>query len=198
MQAIINKPLDDAVFEETVRTIFEHGWLSLKLYYMIGLPGETMEDVQAILDAGKRVQAIGRQIRGNRVRVHLQLAISYQNLTRLFSGIPLIPTTNCRPSWILLKTGLHHTGIKLSYNIPDNTLLEAWLSRGDRRLGQVIQRAWQLGAKFDAWGENENMPFWRQAFDELGMDPDFYAYRERGLDEILPWDHIHTGVSKSF
>ncbi len=98
----------------------------------------------------------------------------------------------------LLKTGLHHTGIKLSYNIPDNTLLEAWLSRGDRRLGQVIQRAWQLGAKFDAWGENENMPFWRQAFDELGMDPDFYAYRERGLDEILPWDHIHTGVSKSF
>jgi Fe-S oxidoreductase len=198
MQAIINKPLDDAVFEETVRTVFEHGWLSLKLYYMIGLPGETMEDVQAILDAGKRVQAIGRQIRGNRVRVHLSVGNFIPKPHTPFQWYPLNSNDELQAKLDLLKTGLHHTGIKLSYNIPDNTLLEAWLSRGDRRLGQVIQRAWQLGAKFDAWGENENMPFWRQAFTDIGMDPDFYAYRERGLDEILPWDHIHTGVTKAF
>jgi len=198
MQAIINKPLDDAVFEETVRTIFEHGWLSLKLYYMIGLPGETMEDVQAILDAGKRVQAIGRQIRGNRVRIHLSVGNFIPKPHTAFQWYPLNSNDELQAKLDLLKTGLHRTGIKLSYNIPDNTLLEAWLSRGDRRLGQVIQRAWQLGAKFDAWGENDNMPLWRQAFDELGVDPDFYAYRERGLDEILPWDHIHTGVTKAF
>ena len=198
MQAIINKPLDDEVFEETVRTVFEHGWLSLKLYYMIGLPGETMEDVQAILDAGKRVQAIGRQIRGNRVRVHLSVGNFIPKPHTPFQWYPLNSTDELQAKLDLLKTGLHRTGIKLSYNIPDNTLLEAWLSRGDRRLGQVILRAWQLGAKFDAWGENNNMPLWRQAFTEIGLDPDFYAYRERGLDKVLPWDHIHTGVTKVF
>jgi radical SAM family uncharacterized protein len=198
MQAIINKPLDDAVFEETVRTVFEHGWLSLKLYYMIGLPGETMEDVQAILEAGKRVQAIGRRIRGNRVRVHLSVGNFIPKPHTPFQWYPLNSSDEMQAKLDLLKTGLHRTGIKLSYNIPDNSLLEAWLSRGDRRLGQVILRAWQLGAKFDAWGENDNMPFWRQAFDDIGMDSDFYAYRERGLEEILPWDHIHTGVSKAF
>ena len=198
MQAIINKPLDNEVFEETVRTVFEHGWLTLKLYYMIGLPGETMEDVQAILDAGKRVLAIGRQLRGNRVKVHLSVGNFIPKPHTPFQWYPLNSTDELQTKLDLLKVGIHRTGLKLSYNIPDNTLLEAWLSRGDRRLGQVIQRAWQLGAKFDAWGENQNMPIWRQAFAETGLDPDFYAYRERALDEVLPWDHIHTGVTKTF
>ena len=198
MRAIINKPLDDEVFEETVRTVFEHGWLSLKLYYMIGLPGETMEDVQAILDAGKRVLAMGRQLRGNRVRVHLSVGNFIPKPHTPFQWYPLNSTDDLQAKLDLLKSGVRRTGLKLSYNIPDNTLLEAWLSQGDRRLAQVIHHAWQLGAKFDAWGENDNMPFWRQAFSEIGLDPDFYAYRERALDEILPWDHIHTGVTKAF
>jgi len=198
MQAIINKPLDNEVFEETVRTVFEHGWLSLKLYYMIGLPGETLEDVQAILDAAKRVLTIGRQIRGNKVRVHISVGNFIPKPHTTFQWYPLDSTDNLQAKLDLLKAGTKRSGIKLSYNIPDSTLLEAWLSRGDRRLGQVILRAWQLGAKFDAWGENNNMPLWRQAFAEVGLDPDFYAYRERSLDEILPWDHIHTGVNKSF
>jgi len=198
MQAIINKPLDNEVFEETVRTVFEHGWLTLKLYYMIGLPGETMKDVQAILDAGKRVLAIGRQLRGNRVKVHLSVGNFIPKPHTPFQWYPLNSTDELQAKLDLLKTGIRRTGLKLSYNIPDNTLLEAWLSRGDRRLGHVIQRAWQLGAKFDAWGENNNVPIWRQAFFETGLDPDFYAYRERALDEILPWVHIHTGVTKAF
>ncbi len=198
MQAIINKPLDNEVFEETVRTVFEHGWLTLKLYYMIGLPGETMEDVQAILDAGKRVLAIGRQLRGNRVKVHLSVGNFIPKPHTPFQWYPLNSTDELQAKLDLLKVGVRRTGLKLTYNIPDNTLLEAWLSRGDRRLGKVIQRAWQLGAKFDAWGENQNMPIWRQAFAETGLDPDFYAYRERALEEVLPWDHIHTGVTKTF
>ncbi len=198
MQAIINKPLDNEVFEETVRTVFEHGWLTLKLYYMIGLPGETMEDVQAILDAGKRVLAIGRQLHGNRVRVHLSIGNFIPKPHTPFQWYPLNSTDELQAKLDVLKVGVRRTGLKLSYNIPENTLLEAWLSRGDRRLGQVIQRAWQLGAKFDAWGENQNIALWRQAFAEIGLDPDFYAYRERPLDEILPWDHIHTGVTKAF
>ncbi|MBP7195951.1 MAG: TIGR03960 family B12-binding radical SAM protein [Anaerolineaceae bacterium] len=196
MQAIINKPLDNTVIEETVRMIFEHGWLSLKLYYMIGLPGETLEDVQAIVDAGKRVLAIGRQIRGNRVRVHLSVGNFIPKPHTPFQWYPLNSMDELQTKLDLLKTGVYRTGIKLSYNIPETTLLEAWLSRGDRRLGRVIHRAWQLGAKFDAWGENDNMPFWRQAFTDCGLDPDFYAYRQRAVEETLPWDHIHTGVTK--
>ena len=86
----------------------------------------------------------------------------------------------------------------MSYNIPDSTLLESWLSRGDRRLGNVIKSAWEKGAKFDAWGERDNLQIWRAAFEENQLDPDFYAYRERDLDEILPWDLINIGVSKKF
>ena len=198
MQTIINKPLDNEVFEETVRKVFEHGWLSLKLYYMIGLPGETMEDVQAILDAGRRVLAIGRQMRGNRVRVNISVGNFIPKPHTPFQWYPLNSTDDLQAKIDLLKEGARRTGLKLSYNIPETTLLEAWLSRGDRRLGEVILRAWQLGAKFDAWGENQNMPIWRQAFTETGLDSNLYAYRERGLDEVLPWDHIHTGVSKSF
>ena len=198
MQTIINKPLDNEVFEETVRKVFEHGWLSLKLYYMIGLPGETMEDVQAILDAGRRVLAIGRQMRGNRVRVNISVGNFIPKPHTPFQWYPLNSTDDLQAKIDLLKEGARRTGLKLSYNIPETTLLEAWLSRGDRRLGEVILRAWQLGAKFDAWGENQNMPIWRQAFTETGLDSSLYAYRERSLDEVLPWDHIHTGVSKSF
>ena len=100
---------------------------------------------------------------------------------------------HCARRWRRSKENDHHRARAAS-----DVALEAWLSRGDRRLGQVILRAWQLGAKFDAWGENDNLPFWRQAFSEIELDPDFYAYRERALDEILPWDHIHTGVTKAF
>jgi len=103
MRAIINKPLDDEVFEETVRTVFEHGWLSLKLYYMIGLPGETMEDVQAILDAGKRVLAIGRQIRGNRVRVHLSVGNFIPKPHTPFQWYPLNTTDELQAKLDLLK-----------------------------------------------------------------------------------------------
>ncbi len=198
MQAIINKPLDNEVFEDTVRTVFEHGWLTLKLYYMIGLPGETMEDVQAILDAGKRVLEIGRQLRGNRVKVHLSVGNFIPKPHTPFQWYPLNSTEELQAKLDLLKAGVRRTALKLTYNIPDNTLLEAWLSRGDRRLGQVILRAWQLGAKFDAWGENRNIPFWSQAFIDTNLEPEFYAYRERALDEILPWDHIHAGVTKAF
>ena len=137
-------------------------------------------------------------MRGNRVRVNISVGNFIPKPHTPFQWYPLNSTDDLQAKIDLLKEGARRTGLKLSYNIPETTLLEAWLSRGDRRLGEVILRAWQLGAKFDAWGENQNMPIWRQAFTETGLDSNLYAYRERGLDEVLPWDHIHTGVSKSF
>ena len=98
----------------------------------------------------------------------------------------------------LLKQGLRRKGIKMSWQDPKISLLEATLSRGDRRLGKVIHRAWQLGSTFDSWDEHFQFENWLQAFADSGLDPGFYAHRHRSPDEVLPWAHIDTGVSIDF
>ncbi|MEL7645723.1 MAG: TIGR03960 family B12-binding radical SAM protein [Anaerolineaceae bacterium] len=198
MRAIINKPLDEEVILETARTIFEHGWLSLKLYFMIGLPQETIEDVQAILDLARKIKGIGKAIKGNRVRIHLGIATFIPKPHTPFQWYSIEDAHSLQAKIDLLKDGTRKSDIKMTYNPPDSTLLESWLSRGDRRLGPVILQAWKNGAKLDAWTERFNLSAWLAAFEACGADPDFYTKRQRGLDEILPWDHISTGVSKRF
>ena len=196
MRAVINKPLDEEVFLQTVREIFEKGWRSLKLYYMIGLPTETQEDVEAILNDGIRIQKIGKSIHGNRAKVHLGIASLIPKPHTPFQWLPVESPDSIQEKLDFLKAGTRKAGIKMSYNIPDSTLLESWLSRGDRRQNRVIYEAWKNGAKFDAWGERDNLQVWRNAFATAGIDPDFYACRQRDLDEVLPWDHINIGVEK--
>jgi len=198
MRAIINKPLDEEVILETARTIFEHGWLSLKLYFMIGLPQETMEDVQAILDLARKIKNIGKVVKGNRVRIHLGIATFIPKPHTPFQWYSIEDSCSLQSKIDLLKDGTRKSDIKMTYNPPDSTLLESWLSRGDRRLGAVILQAWKNGAKMDAWTERFDVNAWLEAFAACGIDPDFYTKRQRGLDEILPWDHISIGVSKRF
>jgi hypothetical protein len=93
---------------------------------------------------------------------------------------------------------LHDRNIKLTWTYKEDTLLEAWLSRGDRRLSEVIYSAWKNGAKFDAWNDERRLEFWEAAFAEHDIDPAFYTYRQRRIDEIFPWDHISAAVKKSF
>ena len=198
MRAVINKPLNESDFLDTVKTVFEHGWLSLKLYFMVGLPGETQEDVQAILDLSRKVLSIGRQIRGNRVRVHIGIAGFIPKPHTPFQWYASEKLETLNQKIYFLKDGTRKSGIKLTYNSPESSLVEAWLSRGDRRLSAVIQQAWLNGAKFDAWSDKFNKQAWLDAFADNGLDPDFYAYRTRDLNEILPWEHISTGVRKQF
>jgi hypothetical protein len=98
----------------------------------------------------------------------------------------------------LLKRTLRDRGLKLNWTEPESTMLEAWLSRGDRRMADVIYNAWQRGAKFDAWKDHFNYDTWMQAFADVGLDPDFYTQRERPIDEVFPWEHIDTTVRKKF
>lgn len=198
MRAIINKPLDEEVFLDTVRTVFEHGWLSLKLYFMIGLPDETLEDVEAILSLSRKVLAIGKQLKGNRVRVHIGLGSFIPKPHTPFQWYASEDLESLKQKIYFLKDGTRKSGIKLTYNSPESTLVEMWLSRGDRRIGNVIYQAWKNGAKFDAWNDLFNKEAWLDAFKESNLDPNFYAYRQRDLDEILPWEHISTGVRKQF
>ena len=198
MRSVINKPLNDEDFYQTVTQIFENGWRSLKLYYMIGLPTETMEDVDAILQAGIKVNQIGRRLIGKSVKVHLGIASLIPKPHTPFQWLPVQKPEVIQEKLDYLKVGTRKAGIKMSYNIPDSTLLESWLSRGDRRISTVIQTAWENGAKFDAWGERDNLQIWRNALATNSLDPDFYSYRERDLEEILPWEHIDIGVTKRF
>ncbi len=198
LRNIINKPISDQELMETVRSIFHHGWNSIKLYFMIGHPQETMEDVAAIAELSKTILQEGKRIVGGRARLHVGVSTFIPKPHTPFQWAAFDDTQSIEAKLALLHEGLHGSKIKMTWNNPQASLLEAWLSRGDRRMADVIYHAWQNGARFDAWSEHFNIDLWRQAFEQAQLDPDFYTKRAKDLDEILPWDHINAGVRKSF
>jgi radical SAM superfamily enzyme YgiQ (UPF0313 family) len=198
MREIINKPVSTEQLLNTAREIYSRGWNTIKLYFMIGHPSETIEDVQAIADLCKAVLAEGRKVTGKRARVHAGVSTFIPKPHTPFQWVPCATIEQIEAKQALLKRELRGRGLKLNWNDPNETMLEAWLSRGDRRLGQVIFEAWRRGAKFDAWQECFNYQAWMQAFETAGLDPDFYTHRQRSIDETLPWDHIDAGIKKQF
>ena len=198
MRQIINKYVPSQQLLDTAREIYQHGWHTIKLYFMIGHPSETLEDVQAIADLCKAVLAEGRKVMGKRAKVHAGLGTFVPKPHTPFQWVPCDTIDQIEAKQALLKRELRGKGLKLSWTDPRETLLEAWLSRGNRRMGQVIHAAWQRGCKFDAWNEHFHYALWMEAFKATSLDPTFYTHRERPLDEIHSWDHIRTGVKKSY
>ncbi len=198
LRNIINKPISDEELLETARSIFKHGWHSIKLYFMIGHPQETLADVQAIVDLCKAILKEGRQLVGGRARLHAGISTFIPKPHTPFQWAAFDTLESIEEKLDILKEGLRDAKIKMTWNDPQESLLEAWLSRGDRRMAEVIYEAWRSGARFDAWREHFNIEHWQKAFEKVGLDPDFYSHRARVLDETLPWDHIHTGVRKDF
>ncbi len=198
LRKVINKPLSDAELMRTVRSVFQHGWKSLKLYFMIGHPQETLFDIEAIADTCKAVLQEGRQIAGGRAKVHAGVSTFIPKPHTPFQWSAFDDLTAIETKLALLREAFRGTKIKMTWNDPQMSLLEAWLSRGDRRLAPVIESAWRKGARFDAWGDQFRIEPWQAAFAECGLDPDFYSSRERDLNEVLPWDHINAGVRKAF
>jgi len=198
MREIINKPVSTAQLLETVRAIYSRGWTTIKLYFMIGHPSETLEDVQAIADLCRLVLAEGRKIIGKRAQVTAGVSTFVPKPHTPFQWVACDTQEQIRAKQSLLKRALRAPGLKMNWVDPEETMLEAWLSRGDRRMANVIQRAWELGAKFDAWGDHFRYDLWLRAFAECGLDPDFYTHRQRPIDETFPWEHISTTVRKKF
>ncbi len=198
MRQIINKTVTTEQLMETARAVYQHGWTTLKLYFMIGHPSETLKDVQAIVDLCKAVHAEGRKIVGGRAKVHAGVSTFVPKPHTPFQWVACDSLEQIRAKQGLLIRMLRDPNIKVSWTHPEDTMLEAWLSRGDRRLGQVIYRAWQLGSRFDAWQDHYRYDLWMQAFAESGLDPAFYVHRTRAEDEILPWDVVDSGVRKSY
>jgi hypothetical protein len=198
MRKIINKPVSTEQLLETAQAIYSRGWSVIKLYFMIGHPTETLEDVQAIADLCKSVLTVGHRTIGGRAKVHVGISTFVPKPHTPFQWTSCDQMENIQAKQDLLKHELRNPNIKMTWTYPEVTLLEAWLSRGDRRQAEVIYSAWKNGAKFDAWQEQYRFDIWEKAFETAGIDPCFYSHRTRSEDEIFPWDHISTGVKKEY
>ena len=198
MRHSINKPISEEALLETASFIFQKGWTSIKLYFLMGLPGETMDDVQHIVDLCKKVKAVGKKMIGGRARIAVSINTFIPKCHTPFQWIPMDSVENIAQKHRILREGLQKTGIRLSYPSIDTSLLEGWLSRADEVAAEVIYTAWKKGACFDAWQDQMDLNIWKEAFEEKGIDPFSYSHRLRSPDEELPWDFIDTGVSKAY
>jgi radical SAM family uncharacterized protein len=198
LRDVINKKVTDEDLLRTAEAAYANEWQRVKLYFMIGLPTETDEDVQAIVDLVHAVLKIGRRHHGNKANVSVTVSTLVPKPHTPFQWQPLIDDQTLRRRQDILKRGLRRRGIRFGYHDTRGTLLESVVARGDRRLGAVIERAWRAGARFDAWDEHFKWSAWLDAFAAEGIDPAHEARRERPFDEVLPWDHIACGVIKSY
>jgi radical SAM family uncharacterized protein len=196
-QAINKNTTEDAILE-TAAEAFAHGWNSLKLYFMLGLPTETEGDVEAIATLIDKISSLGKRTRGGRPQLRVSLSTFVPKPHTPFQWAAQEGETQLNAKIELLKQRLHRKEVRLSWNDPKVSQLEAAMSRGDRRLAGVIQRAWQLGAIFDGWSEHFNYENWLRAFQESHLEPAFYAQRELSPDEPLPWAHIDIGLTQAF
>ncbi len=196
LRQAINKTATEEAIMEALQTALDRGWSSLKLYFMVGLPTETDEDIVGIAELVSRIS----QLQGNGRRPTLRLSASafIPKAHTPFQWCAQVTAEEVGRKYALLRQALKPTRAHLSWSEPEQSVIEAVLARGDRRLGVAIHRAWKLGCKFDAWREHFQYARWLQALEESGLDPGFYAHRARSLDEVLPWGHIDTGVRPAF
>jgi radical SAM family uncharacterized protein len=198
LRDVINKPIASADLLATAEEVYKRGWTTIKMYFMIGHPTQTLEDVQAIADLARAVLDVGRRVLGKKANVRIGVSTLVPKPHTPFQWVPMEDESVILQQIQLLQQQLRGPGIHFSWNDPQETLVEAFLTRGDRHMSDVIQRAWELGAKLEGWGEYFNFAAWQQAFADLGLDMDWYARRARPLDEVLPWEHISAGVKKRF
>lgn len=204
MRDIINKNVTESDLMDATAAAFAHGWTAIKLYFMIGLPFETDDDVRGIADLAQKVLDRGRDViratggSPGRAKVHVAVASFVPKPHTPFQWVRQDSREEFQRKIDLLRYSIRSRAIKLSWNDPDISLLEAALSRGDRRVGDVIEAAWKSGCKFDSWDELFNPGKWWDAFGSCGIDPSYIGGAPRGVESRLPWDHIATGLDKSF
>lgn len=196
MRRLINKNIDIDLFYEIIEDIFALGWRGLKLYFMIGLPGEDHNDIEGIIEMVYKILKIKKGVGNNTGKIRLSFNIFVPKPHSSFQWLPMEKEILLEDKIKYLKERLKNRLIKYKINSLEESWLEALLSRGDRKLSKVILNAWKKGAKFDGWREQFNLSIWKEAIEEAKIDPDFYIYRKRTIEEKFPWDFIDTGVKK--
>ncbi|MDO9547103.1 MAG: TIGR03960 family B12-binding radical SAM protein [Pelolinea sp.] len=198
LRSVINKPIPNSSVLETVQNICEKGWNNIKLYFMIGFPNESMQDIEGIVTLCKKVNDIGKKSNKGRFKLHLSINTFIPKPHTPFEWVGLGKKEQIIEKTNYLRENLKNSRIQVDFSDFNSSYLESVLSRGDRKLSKVIYSAWENGAKFDAWKECSNFENWDKAFSSNSIDPDFYTHRSRETTEIFPWDHINIGVDKEF
>lgn len=202
MRDIINKGVDEEDLMRSARSAFELGWSSIKLYFMIGLPFETMEDVEGIATLAEKVvntyYSVPRGTRKSGLKVTVSASSFVPKPFTPFQWESQNTMEMLREKQRLLKGKIMNRAISYNWHESYVSFLEGVFARGDRRLTKVLIKAWENGCRFDGWQEYFNFDKWVEAFKECGIDPEFYSYRKRSTTEILPWDFINIGVTKEY
>ena len=203
LRDVINKGVTEDDLIRSVSDAFEQGWSAVKLYFMIGLPTETDEDVLGIADLARKVRAcyfaVPKEKRAPGLRITVSASVFVPKNFTPFQWCGQLDSETVIRRQQLLKEALRTIkGVDFKYHAPDLSYVEAVFARGDRRMADALERAWQLGCRFDGWSDQYRHDLWLRAFEETGIDPDFNALRERSIDELLPWDHLDAGVTTAF
>lgn len=202
LRDVINKNVSEEEIMNTCRIAFEGGYSTVKLYFMMGLPTETDEDIVGIADLAQRIvdlfYSIEDRPKGRGVQVSVSCATFVPKPFTPFQFEPQDTREMIEHKQKLLLDSVKTKKVKVSYHDPNVSMLEVILAKGDRRLCQSIYTAWKKGCKFDSWEEHYKFDKWLEAFAECGIDPSFYANRRFEYDEILPWDHLDYYVTKEF
>ncbi len=198
LREVINKAVDEERFIETIEQVLKRGWRTLKFYFMCGLPTETDDDLQGIVDLTNKAVELGNKYCGKQFQLNISLSpfIPKPQTPFQWHAQPTLEEFTRKYNYIQSRVNRRYVSLK-KHSVMESAI-EGALSRGDRRMGAVIHRAWQLGCKFDNWKEHMRFDMWQQAFVDCGIDTTFFANRERGKDETFAWDHIDASLGKKF
>lgn len=199
LRDVINKGVTEENLMQACENAFKNGWSTVKLYFMMGLPTETDEDLAGIADLAYKVLNLYRQItHKNNGKVTVSVSSFVPKSHTAFQWFGQLPIEEIQRKQQYLKSLIRDKHISYHYHDAKTGRMEAAFARGDRRMGRVLYEAWKLGCKFDGWTELFDYEKWMQAFRNAGVDPDYYAARTRSTEEVLPWDHLSNGASKAF
>ena len=203
LRDVINKGVTEADLIRSVTDAFEQGWSAVKLYFMLGLPTETDEDVLGIADLAEKVRrcyfSVPKERRAPGLRITVSASVFVPKNDTPFQWAPQLDyETVVHRQQLLRQTLSKVKGVDFKYHAPDLSYIEAVFARGDRRLGDAMERAWRMGCRFDGWSDQFRYDLWLKAFEAEGINPDFYALRPRTTDEVFPWDHLDCGVTKAY
>ncbi|MCK4846289.1 MAG: TIGR03960 family B12-binding radical SAM protein [Deltaproteobacteria bacterium] len=198
LRDVINKGITEEALIDGAREIFTLGWRALKLYFMMGMPTETKEDLDGIIRLSKRVRAVSREKGGKPATINVSVAAFVPKPFTPFQWEPQLNIEDTKANLNALRGESRRANLGFKWHSAEMSYLEGVFARGDRRLSAVVERAYELGCRFDAWSDEFRWRLWEEAFKSEGTDTDFYVTRRRSFDETLPWDHLDCGVTKEF
>ncbi|MCX7625843.1 MAG: TIGR03960 family B12-binding radical SAM protein [Candidatus Sumerlaeaceae bacterium] len=198
LRRVINKVVDEEKLIQTIETVLQKGWRTLKFYFMCGLPTETDEDLDGIVKIAQKAIELGKRYCGRHFQLNISLSPFVPKPQTPFQWHAQATLYELERKYAYVESKLDKRYVSFKKHNVYQSVIEGVLSRADRRVGRAICRAWQLGCKFDNWDEHFRYDLWEQAFYETGIAPQFYAHRERERTEVLPWDHIEASLGKDF